>query len=200
VRLFVAMDIPEAVRAAIGALVAKLRPACGHIRWARTEGTHVTLKFIGEVPLEKVEPIKAALASIHLSNPIEMKFRNVGFFPNERRPRVFWAGIEAGAELSALAAAVEKSLEPLGIAMERRAFSPHLTLARFESPRRTGAGSTWSPPKYLDSLQDAISGAGPLEFGAGVEKEFHLYQSILKPAGAEYTRLATFRFVGGESQ
>jgi 2'-5' RNA ligase len=188
VRLFVALDIPEAARAAIGALVAKLRPACGDVRWARTEGTHVTLKFIGEVPPEKIEPIKAVLAPIYLSDPIEMKFRNVGFFPNERRPRVFWAGIEAGAELGALAAAVETSLEPLGIARELRAFSPHLTLARLESPRG------------LDSLHDAISRAGPLEFGGTVAKEFHLYQSVLKPAGAEYTRLATFRFVGGELQ
>jgi RNA 2',3'-cyclic 3'-phosphodiesterase len=200
VRLFVALDIPDQVRAQIGALVAKLRTASRHARWARIAGAHVTLKFIGEVPPEKVEPIKVALAAIRLSNPIEMKFRNVGFFPNERRPRVFWAGIEAGAELGALAARVEMSLEPLGIAREQRAFSPHLTLARFESPRGTGAGSAWSPPEYLTSLQNAISGAGPLEFGSAVAKEFHLYQSILKPAGAEYTRLATFRFAGGESQ
>jgi 2'-5' RNA ligase len=188
VRLFVALDIPEEVRAKIGALVAKLRPASGHIRWARTEGAHVTLKFIGEVPAEKVEPIKAALAPIHLSNPLKMDFRSVGFFPSERRPRVFWAGIEAGAELGALAAAVEASVEPLGIARELRPFSPHLTLARLESPRG------------LENLHDAISGAGPLEFGSTITKEFHLYQSILKPAGAEYTRLATFRFAEGESQ
>jgi 2'-5' RNA ligase len=192
VRLFVALDVPEGVRAEIGALVAKLRPACRHARWARTEGAHVTLKFIGEVSLEKVEPIRVALAPIHLPNSIEMKFRNVGFFPNEHRPRVIWAGIEAGAELGALAAAVEISLEPIGIAREQRAFSPHMTLARFESPK--GAGST------LNRLREAISGAGPLEFGTTFAKEFHLYQSILKPAGAEYTRLATFRFAEGESQ
>jgi 2'-5' RNA ligase len=216
VRVFVALDIPGNVRAAIGALVGKLHPACGHARWARIEGAHVTLKFIGEVPAEKIGPIKTALARIRFSGPIEMKFRNVGFFPNERRPRVFWAGIEAGAELGALAVAVETSLEPLGIAREQRAFSPHLTLARFESPRETRAGSppalpagqaglpagragTSSPPEYLDGLRDAISAAGPLEFGSTVTEEFHLYQSILKPAGAEYTRLATFRFAGGES-
>jgi 2'-5' RNA ligase len=192
VRVFVALDIPGAVRAEIGALVAKLRPVCSHVRWARIAGAHVTLKFMGEVLPEKVEPIKVALTPIHLSNPIEMKFRNVGFFPNERRPRVFWAGIEAGAELGALAAAVETSLEPLGIAREQRAFSPHLTLARFESP--TGAGSTFN------RLREAVSGAGPLEFGSTVVKEFHLYQSVLKPAGAEYTRLATFRFAEGESR
>ncbi len=197
-RLFVALDIPEDARAAIGVLIAKIRPACRTARWARIESAHITLKFIGGVPPETIEPIKAALARIRLPDPIVMRFRNVGFFPNVRRPRVFWAGIEAGAELGALAAAVQTSLEPLGIAREQRAFSPHLTLARFESLRGTGAGSAWSPPKHLDRLREAISGAGPLEFGGTVAKEFHLYQSTLKPAGAEYTRLATYRFAGGE--
>jgi 2'-5' RNA ligase len=187
VRVFVALDIPGDVRAAVAALVAKLRPACGRARWARIEGAHVTLKFIGEVPAEKIGPIKAALARIRFPGPIEMKFRNVGFFPNERRPRVFWAGIEGGAELGALAAAVETSLEPIGIAREQRVFSPHLTLARFESP------------VGLDELHKAIAAVGSLEFGSTVAEEFHLYQSLLKPAGAEYTRLATFRFAGSES-
>lgn len=186
-RVFVALEIPGDVRAAIAAMVAKLRPASSCARWARIEGAHVTLKFIGEVPAEKIGPIQAALARIRFPGPVEMKFRNVGFFPNERRPRVFWAGIEAGAELGALAAAVETSLEPIGIAREQRVFSPHLTLARFESPRE------------LDGLREAISAAGPLEFGSTVTEEFRLYQSILKPAGAEYTRLATFRFAGSES-
>jgi 2'-5' RNA ligase len=181
VRVFVALDIPEDVRAAIGALIARLRTVCRAARWARIEGIHLTQ--------EEIETIKASLARIRFPNPIEMKFRNVGFFPNERRPTVFWAGIEAGAELGALAAAVETALEPLGVAKERRTFSPHLTLARLKPPD----GSA------LKLLREAISTAGPLEFGAGVAKEFHLYQSILRPSGAEYTRLVTFRFAGGES-
>jgi 2'-5' RNA ligase len=190
VRVFVALDIPEDVRAAIGALIARLRPACRATRWARIEGLHLTLKFIGEVPPEKIETIEASLARIRFPDLIEMKFRDVGFFPNERRPTVFWAGIEAGAKLGALAAAVETSVERLGIPKEHRAFSPHLTLARFKS----SAGSA------LNRLREAISAAAPLEFGAGAAKEFHLYQSILKPGGAEYTRLATFRLAGGESR
>ena len=195
-RVFVALDIPEEVRAAIGKLIARLRTSCLAARWVRIEGVHLTLKFIGEVPPEKIEPIKASLARIRIPDSIELKFRNVGFFPNERRPRVFWAGIEAGPELGSLAAAVETSLEPLGIAKEQRAFSPHLTLARLEPRRGPNAG----PAFALDALTKAISGAGPLEFGAGIANEFHLYQSILKSGTAEYTRLATFHFTGGESR
>jgi 2'-5' RNA ligase len=190
VRVFVALDIPEEVRAALGALVARLRPVSRAARWTRIEGVHLTLKFIGEIQPEKIEAIQASLAQIRFPRPIGMKFHNVGFFPNERRPSVFWAGVETDAELGGLAAAVEASLEPLGIAKERRTFSPHLTLARF----KTIDGST------LNRLDEAISIAGPLEFGAGIAKDFHLYQSILKPGGAEYTRLTTFRFAGGESQ
>jgi 2'-5' RNA ligase len=191
VRIFVALDIPEEVRAALGALVARLRPVSRDVRWTRIEGVHLTLKFIGEVQPEKVEAIKASLAKIRFPAPTgagsawsppkctEMKFRGVGFFPNERRPSVFWAGVEVGAELGALASAVETSLQPLG-----------MTVARFKSID----GSA------LNRLHEAISAAGPLEFGAGIAKDFHLYQSILKPGGAEYTRLATFLLAEGESQ
>jgi 2'-5' RNA ligase len=173
----VALDIPAEVRAAVAALVVKLRPSCRNARWVRTEGAHITLKFIGEVPPEKTKAIEAALAPIQTPAPIEMNFRGVGFFPNDRHPHVFW-------ELSELAAAVESSLEPLGIAREQRAFSPHLTLARLESPRG------------LDALRAAIAWAGPVEFGRTTAREFHLYQSILKPSGAEYTRLAAYPFAG----
>jgi 2'-5' RNA ligase len=180
VRLFVAIDIPEEVRAAIAGLVAKLRVASGSARWVRLEGAHITLKFIGHVAAEKEENIKAALANVSFTAPIKMSFHDLGFFPNQRRPRVLWVGIAAGPELAALAAAAEAVLVPLGIAREQRAFSPHLTLARFDSPRG------------LDALNAAIAEAGPLEFGGAIVEEFHLYQSVLKRGGAEYTRLATY--------
>jgi 2'-5' RNA ligase len=180
IRLFVAMDIPEDVRRSVAALAAKLHPLCKQARWVRIEDAHLTLKFIGEVLPEQAERIKAALMAVHISAPVEIRFRNVGFFPNERRPHVLWAGIEAGPELSALAAAVESVLEPLGIAREQREFSPHLTMARF------------SAPENLTALRAAIAAAGNLEFGRCAAGEFHLYQSVLKPGGAEYTRLATF--------
>lgn len=179
-RLFVAVDIPDDVLRSVAALAAKLRPLSKQARWLRIEGAHVTLKFIGEVLPAQSERIKAALATVHISAPVEIRFRGVGFFPNERRRRVLWAGVEAGPELSALAGAVEMALEPLGIAREQRGFSPHLTMARF------------STPENLTALRSAIAAAGPLDFGRCAAAEFHLYQTVLKPGGAEYTRLATF--------
>jgi RNA 2',3'-cyclic 3'-phosphodiesterase len=180
-RLFVALDIPEDVRAAIASRASKLKSVCRSARWVRIEGAHVTLKFIGEAPVEKLEAIKAALRAVAFPASFKIRFRGVGFFPGERRPRVLWAGIEAGTELPALASAVETSLEPLGIAREQREFSPHLTLARFDSPDK------------LAGLRAAIAAAGRLDFGEAIAKEFHLYQSVLKRGGAEYTRLASFQ-------
>jgi len=189
VRVFVALTVPESVQTAIAGFVAKLRRSTDTARWARLEGLHVTLKFIGEVPPEKIATITASFAQIPFHNPIEINFRNVGFFPNKKRPIVFWAGIEACPELAALAEAVDASLEPLGIAREQKTFAPHLTLARFKPMRGT--------PK-LDTLLNAIAAATPFEFGSAIAKEFHLYQSVLKPGGAEYTRLATFGCATGD--
>jgi RNA 2',3'-cyclic 3'-phosphodiesterase len=181
-RLFVALDIPESVRTSLATLSAKLRDACLNARWPRIEGLHVTLKFIGETPAEKTEIIMAALAAVPVRAPFSINFRGLGFFPDARRPRVLWAGIESSPKLAQLAAAVDAALHPLGIPREERSFTPHLTLARFSTPRG------------LDSLQAAIQKAGPVDFGCITAKEFHLYQSVLKPGGAEYTRLATFSF------
>lgn len=187
-RLFAALDIPEDVRSSLALIVSRLRPSCSTARWVRLEGVHVTLKFIGETSPETTGAIRTALGNIPGRAPFALQFRGLGCFPNERRPRMLWAGVECGVELAALASDVETALATLNIPREQRAFSPHLTLARFDTPRR------------LDALHAAIEKAGPLEFGKTTVREFYLYQSILKPGGAEYTRLATFSFTGRASE
>jgi RNA 2',3'-cyclic 3'-phosphodiesterase len=181
VRLFVALDIPDTVREALATLSRQLRQTCTGARWVRIEGAHVTLKFIGETPPERVAPIRAALGEARASGAIDLQFGGLGFFPDERRPRVLWAGVSAGPELSALAASIEARLEPLGIPRETRDFSAHITLARFDSPRG------------LDPLRAAVEKLGAPEFGDALVTEFHLYQSVLKQGGAEYTRMASYR-------
>lgn len=183
-RVFVALDIPEAVRAALAGLVARLQPTCRGARWVRVAGLHVTLKFIGEISAEKVARVRAALGTIRGTGPVEMQFRNVGFFPNARHPRVFWTGIEAGPELVGLATQIEAVLEPLDIPRESRAFKPHLTLARFKSE------------DGLPQLRDELAKMSALEFGSARATEFHLYESKLRREGAEYTRLASFPLGG----
>src|SRR4029077_16245096 len=110
-------------------------------------------------------------------------FRGVGFFPNEKRPRVFWAGAEASLNLGQLASDIDRALEKLGVPPEKRPFSAHLTLARFE------------PPGLPEKLRAAIQENATREFGSVAAKEVHLIESKLKPSGAEYTTLETFPFV-----
>jgi RNA 2',3'-cyclic 3'-phosphodiesterase len=188
VRLFVALEIPAAVRDNLAAQVEELRELSAKVadkrpQWVRPENLHVTLKFIGEVSPAKLDSIRGALSAIRSDAPVDLKFRGLGFFPNENYPRVLWAGLETSANLSSLAADIEGALETQGIARERRAFTPHLTLARIE------------PPGLHEELRVAIQKNNAREFGSFQTREFHLIESKLKPSGAEYTTLASYSFV-----
>jgi RNA 2',3'-cyclic 3'-phosphodiesterase len=185
VRLFVALDLREDVRQAIRELIGRLQPASRNARWVRPEGMHITLKSIGYARPEQLEPVRSALAAMRSPQPIEMRFRGIGFFPNEKRPRVIWSGIEASPNLAPLAADIERALEPLGIAPESRGFVPHLTLARF------------NPPAPADQLVRAAGELQSHELGSARETEFHLFESILRPTGAEYKKLSSYSFVQG---
>jgi len=184
VRLFVALDVPEGVRRAIGELIGKLERECRGARWVRVEGMHVTLKFIGHVPPEKAQRIQEELRGIRSGAAVEMSFCQAGFFPSAQHPRVFWVGIQASPNLAKMAEAIEERLEPLDIPRERRPFRPHLTLARFRSE------------EGLARLREAVEKLSPLEFGAGRAEEFYLYESQLRPGGAQYNKLSSFRFAG----
>jgi 2'-5' RNA ligase len=181
-RLFVAIDAPEDVRRRVAAFAAEMRERAPRARWVRFDGVHVTLKFIGETPPERAAAIRQALAPVRTAAPVEMEFRGAGFFPSEKRPRVFWVGIHSTPALAELATDIERRLEPLGIARESRPFNAHLTLARFETPRESG------------ELVQALAEEGEREFGRAVVREFHLYESRLEPGGARYTRIETFTF------
>ena len=190
-RLFVALDFPDAVRQTLRELIARLQPGFRSAKWVRPEAMHITLKFIGEVDGEKLAPIRGALAPVHSTAPVEIHFRGLGFFPNERRPRVLWCGVEASPNLAELAEAVQRAIVPLGIPAESRDFVPHLTLARFNSDD--------APRKDLETLVRAAGELKSYDFGRTRETEFHLIESILKPAGAEYRRLETFPIVKGSA-
>jgi 2'-5' RNA ligase len=183
-RLFVALDIPDTARETLTHVCRPLRELCPGARWVRFQGIHITLKFLGETPPDRTEQVRAALSAVPSTGPIEMRFSGLGFFPSPRRPRVLWAGVSAGAALDGFAKTIEARLEPLGFPRETRVFSPHITLARFDSA------------KGLDALRAALEKLGTPEFGATTAREFHLYQSVLKHGGAEYTRLASYPLSG----
>jgi RNA 2',3'-cyclic 3'-phosphodiesterase len=185
-RLFVALEIPSVVRENLAALLESLRAVSPQTRWVRPENLHVTLKFIGEVPETKLAGIRGALAGVR-SEPVALDFRGLGFFPNEKHPRVSWAGIVASANLKTLAADIDGATEKLGIPREQRPFSPHLTLARFEPPRL--------PEKLRAAIQENVA----REFGSLRTSQFQLIESKLKPSGAEYTTVESFPFAAVEA-
>ncbi|HET8923277.1 MAG TPA: RNA 2',3'-cyclic phosphodiesterase [Candidatus Acidoferrum sp.] len=186
-RLFVALEIPSAVRENLAALLKKLRELSSQPRWVRPENLHLTLKFIGEVAPEKLDAIRAALASVRSDSQVTTHFRGLGFFPNEKRPRVFWAGTDPSPNLKKLAAHIDSVTEKIGIPREERSFSPHLTLARLQ------------PPGLPEKLRPAIRENLAREFGALQTRQFHLIESKLKPSGAEYTTLESFIFARAEA-
>jgi RNA 2',3'-cyclic 3'-phosphodiesterase len=193
-RLFVALDIDDAIRGRITRFLDGVRGFAPDARWVRPESLHVTLKFIGEKPEVEVEQIKTTLATI-AAEKFEMNFRGYGFFPGARAPRVFWIGLEAGPSLPSLAAIVDEKLASLDIPKEEHAFNPHLTLAR-------GGNGSGSPRKQksdhanrsFQRLQEELAALPAPEFGTMTSREFFLYQSQLSPGGSKYTKLAGFAF------
>ena len=191
-RLFIALDIDEAIRERLTRFVEGVTGFAPDARWMKPESLHVTLKFIGEQSEAAVEQIKNALGTIAMESA-EIHFRGYGFFPTAKSPRVFWIGMEAGPQLAALAAAIDDQTASLGIPKEDRAFSPHLTLARGSgasgSPRSLKADA---PSRIFQRLQEKLSARPTPEFGTMTPREFFLYQSQLSPKGSKYTKLAGF--------
>ena len=179
-RLFVALELDEAVRSRTAVLLRQLEPAASQVKWVKPQSLHLTLKFIGEQPEDKLSALVEALAAVPAPGPLEVSFRGLGCFPNERHPRVFWVGVLAPPALGQLAAAVERALAPLGIEPEQRPFSPHLTLGRLRQGSRL-----WSLPLGWEAHRSE-------DFGHYTATELFLYQSRLSPHGAEYVKLKHF--------
>jgi RNA 2',3'-cyclic 3'-phosphodiesterase len=191
-RIFIALDIDDTIRERIERFVEGVSPFAPDARCMRPESLHVTLKFIGEQSVSAVESIKEKLQTIRVET-IEIHFRGYGFFPTAKSARVFWIGMEAGPQLTALAATIDHEMGALGIPKEDRAFSPHLTLAR-------GSGGSGSPRfrkedgpnQVFARLQKKLADRPTPEFGTMTAREFFLYESQLSPKGSRYNKLEAF--------
>jgi 2'-5' RNA ligase len=197
-RVFVALDIEQPIRERMQRFMDEVRTRAPNVRWVSPESLHVTLKFIGERPDAMVTSIQSALGTVSASS-FQLSFRGVGFFPTEKSARVFWAGIQAGDGFRQLAGEVEKVLVPLGIPPEKRAFSPHLTLARAGD----GSGAPGRQPtdklnRRFAGLQAGLGKTNVPEFGTMTAEEFWLYRSQLSSRGAQYTKIARFPLAGRE--
>jgi 2'-5' RNA ligase len=180
-RLFTAVDIPQDVIRRLDRLAAALRPTA-RIFWSPVANLHITTKFIGEWPEERLEELTEALRSLPRRDAIPIEVHGLGFFPNPRSPHVFWAGVHAPGGLGELALETDRALARIGVPPESRAFSPHLTLARIKTP------------VPLEPLHKAIASLESTDCGAFTVDRFFLYRSKLSPSGSVYTKLSEFPF------
>jgi RNA 2',3'-cyclic 3'-phosphodiesterase len=181
-RLFVALGMSREVGDRLAALVDELRRADAAQRWVNPRNLHVTLKFIGHVRAERLADVSEALARVRRPEAVDLEFRDIGFFPDERRPSIVWVGILAGPGLAQLAGEVDRAVAACGIPPEGRPFVPHLTVGRLRETR------------LPERLREEIGRSKGRSFGHFRAGEFHLMESKLKSTGAEYTTLQSFRF------
>jgi 2'-5' RNA ligase len=192
IRSFVAIEIPETVRLELMEDIAHLKhdvPA-RTVRWVRPEGIHLTLKFLGDVPFEKIDQISATLESVCLEYvSFSVNIGGFGCFPNFHRPRVLWIGIQdLSTQLAPLQADIEDQLFELGFERETRRFHPHLTLGRVKRVRNREEAQ-----RLTSVLEDVKIG----NIGQFHVNEISLMRSDLKPTGAVYTRLVAAKLGGG---
>jgi len=178
IRAFIAVEIAASTIANISAAITQLKPRIPGVRWIIPGNFHLTLKFLGEIDESKINPIGEALTNAFQPfPPCTINAKGLGVFPNLTRPRVLWIGLFSS-ELIALAAQVETALAALGFAAEKRGFAPHLTVGRW----RQGARSEPTLAAELDRWRE-------FDFGTSAINEIILFQSVLKPQGAIYTRI-----------
>jgi 2'-5' RNA ligase len=172
-RLFIAVELPDEVKRVLGRIRADIPSA----RWVPEEQIHLTLAFLGEVDDAALQQLTEQLTAI--KTPFfELRFSGTGCFPDRRRPRVLWVGLEPEPLLGVLASKVHEAVLSSGIPQEARPFSPHITLARLKIPATREVGAFLDQPmKQLPSV---------------AVQEFILFQSRLTPAGAIHTPVKIF--------
>lgn len=174
-RLFAALPIPEPARSEMTGLLQHLRAGDWPVRWVHEDNVHLTLKFFGEVPPDRLDVIAEALQlAVPGTGPLALSLAEPGVFPNLRRPRVVWVGVTAPPALELLQDRLERRAEAIGFAPEGTPYHAHLTLGRVREGHRL-------PPRALEQLQD---GYHPVAF---VVEQLVLYESAAGRGAPRYT-------------
>lgn len=179
-RVFIGLELPQELKEAIAKVKVELDDVIKG-RWITTPNLHLTLKFIGLETKENIEKISQVLEQIAAKTPtFILRTTNFGFFPNVKNPRIFWLGL-TNQSLNKLVAKIDEELEQLGYQREKRGFQPHVTLVRFKKPLTL--------PSDIEKKLPSVN----ISFKV---KEIVLFQSILKPSGAEYLVYKKFTLRG----
>lgn len=178
-RLFTGIDLPKNVKERLDVLISHLRHTA-HLSWSPAYNLHITTKFIGEWPKERLGELAEAIGAVQAAGPVRISVKGLGWFPNPHSPRIFLAAVHATPALGELAAATDKACASLGIETEKRPYSPHLTLARIRQV------------VPLNALRRTIAELESVEFGEFTAECFYLYLSEPGPSGSIYTPLHEF--------
>jgi len=181
-RTFIAVDIPPVIQQAIQHNVDNLRKSIGDsVRWVPVHNIHLTLKFLGDVSPANVDLLTQMLRTEADSCPsFGISISGLGSFPNSKRPRVLWVGIQAPAGLEALQRGIESATARLGYEADTRPFSPHLTIGRVKE--HVTSSDQQRIRKTLEEIKIDSLGTARVD-------SVHLYKSELKPTGSVYTKL-----------
>lgn len=182
-RCFIALEIPETIRRSIDDTIAVLKKSGAEVKWVSCQNIHLTLQFLGETEEALVPKVKDALDKI-LSPyiPFYITIAGIGCFPDRKRPRVIWVGVEESLPLTNLYKDIADTLEGFGYKQEKRAFSPHITIGRVKSNRNM---------RELLMRLDEIRAARFSDFEV---LNITLMKSELKPSGPTYYSLAEIPF------
>jgi 2'-5' RNA ligase len=172
IRTFIALPIPENITGALRNAISLLRRTNSGVKWVQPESVHITLKFLGNITEELVEPLSEELDSITCTCPeLDLKLSGLGVFPNMRRPRVIWVSLSGDIiPLSKLAEEIDRGCAKFGIQPEKRPFNAHITLGRLKVPSMVDLDIDLKEESYR-------------------AKEVVFYKSELLPTGARYTIL-----------
>jgi len=178
-RSFIAIELPEPVRAALSELQNELKKCGADVRWAKPESIHLTLKFLGDVEEKGVDHIvKLIEGTCRKYKAFSLEVAGAGVFPNKRSPRVLWVGINGNETFKTLQNEVDEAMVSMGFEKENRKFIPHLTLGRFRSL------------KGKDALMEKVESHRDIKLGSADVNKISLMKSDLNPAGARYTTVA----------
>ena len=177
-RTFIAVELPEQIKKQIEVLQAPLKKTNAFVSWVKPGNIHITLKFLGEVPEEKIDEVFSATeAALRDVKGFKTNLKGMGAFPDLRRPRVIWVGAgKRGEELGDMAARIEDELKKIGYPKEKRKFSAHFTVGRVKSP------------KNIQTLMEMVTSTD-FETEDIEVNEVTVMRSQLHPAGAIYTPL-----------
>ena len=186
-RLFLAIDIPSHARETVVSIQNRFKTLGLNASWVQPENIHLTLKFLGDTPLEQVAKIKKSVSeAVDSISVCKVALDGIGVFPNFKKPRVLWVGLkDPHKHLNVLQENIDAKMMKLGFPRERKHFAPHLTLARIKHAKGKIKES-------FEDLKREVESIPPMDSEFFQVDSVRLIQSELTPKGSIYTILEKF--------